>query len=43
MKRVVFIVLAAAFFWICATAPDVMDDEEFLGLVKTGSPEGENI
>jgi ankyrin repeat protein len=37
MKRVVFIVLAAAFFWSCATTP--MDDEEFLELVKTGSPE----
>jgi hypothetical protein len=38
MKRVVFIVLEAAIFCSCATAPDVMDDEEFLELVKTGSP-----
>jgi ankyrin repeat protein len=37
MKRVVFIVLVAAFFWSCATTPDVMDDEGFLELLKTGS------
>jgi ankyrin repeat protein len=35
MKRIVFIVLVAAFLWSCATTP--MDDEEFLELVKTGS------
>lgn len=38
MKRVVFIVLIAAFFWSCASTSDVIGDEEFFELVKTGSP-----